>query len=118
MVSYFLAIYYYVSQFSPSTQNDRMVCRNINCINALSFNQITDEELASDLNNNKLNINTNLQGKRNEVLDTDVFNYYNMDDNTDDKFDHTFFRASILILMSHTNESLYFSENDFNKKFK
>ena len=45
MVSYFLAIYYYVSQFSPSTQNDRMVCRNINCINALSYNQITDEEL-------------------------------------------------------------------------
>ena len=40
-----------------------------------------------------------------EVLDTDFLNNYNMTDNIDEKFDHTFFSDI---------ESLYFSENDFN----
>ena len=37
-----------------------------------------------------------------EVLDTDFLNNYNMDDNIDDKYDHTFFRKLILTLMSQT----------------
>ena len=37
-----------------------------------------------------------------EVLDTDFLNNYNMDDNIDEKYDHTFFRKLILISMSQT----------------
>ena len=65
--------------------------QNINCISALPFNQITDLELTSDLNKEKINTNTNLQVKISEVSDTDVLNNYNMDGNNDEKFDHTFF---------------------------
>ena len=35
--------------------------RNIKCISVLPFNQITDDELGSDLHNEKLYTNNNVQ---------------------------------------------------------
>ena len=88
--------------YFSSTQSDRIVCQKRDGINVLPFNQITDEELASDLNNKKMDTNNNLQDKKTETMDTDFLNNYNMDDNIDKKYNHTFFRKLILILMSQT----------------
>ena len=53
-----------------------------------------------------------------EVLDTDFLNNYNMTDNIDEKFNHTFFSdIDPKINVLNINESLYFSENDFNNNF-
>ena len=53
-----------------------------------------------------------------EVLDTDFLNNYNMDDNIDEKYDHTFFsEIDPNINVSNTNKSLYYNEDDFNKHF-
>ena len=52
------------------------------------------------------------------VLDTDFLNNYNMDDNIDETYDHTFFsEIDPNINVSNTNESLYYNEDDFNKHF-
>ena len=50
-----------IKDFFSSNQGDRIVKRNINCISVLPFNQITDDELASDLHNEKINTNNNVQ---------------------------------------------------------
>ena len=73
--------------------------------------KITDLELASELNNENININTNFLVKISEVLDMDVLNNYNMDDKNDEKFDNTFFCTSILILMSQIQMNACISAN-------
>ena len=40
-----------------STQSDRIVGQKSDGVNVLPFNQITDEELASDLNHEKMDTN-------------------------------------------------------------
>ena len=101
-----------------STQSDRIVCQKRDGINVLPFNQLTDEELASDLNNEKMDTNNNVQDKKSETMDTDFLNNYNMYDNIDEKYDHTFFpEIDPNINVSNTNKSLYFNEDNFNKNF-
>ena len=81
-----------IKDYFFSTQSDRIVCQKRDGINVLPFNQITDEELASDLNNEKMDTNNNVQDKKmSETMDTDYLNNYNIDDNIDQKYDHTFF---------------------------
>ena len=41
--------------------------RNINCINILPFNQITNNELASHLHNEKINTNNNIHDQIDEL---------------------------------------------------
>ena len=107
-----------IKDYFSSTQCDRIVCQNRDGINVLPFNQLTDEELASDLNNEKMDTNNNVQDKKSETMDTDFLNNYNMDDNIDEKYDHTFFsEMDPNINVSNTNESLYFNEDDINKNF-
>ena len=107
-----------IKDYISSTQCDRIVCQNRDGINVLPFNQLTDEELAPDLNNEKMDTNNNVQDKKSEAMDTDFLNNYNMDDNIDEKYDHTFFsEIDPNINVSNTNESLYFNEDDFNKNF-
>ena len=53
--------------FFYSNQGDRIVNRNIKCISVLPFNQITDDELASDFHNEKINTNNNVQDQIDEL---------------------------------------------------
>ena len=50
-----------ITDLFSSNQGDRIVNRNINCISVLPFNQVTDDELASDLHNEIINTNNNVQ---------------------------------------------------------
>ena len=62
-----------------------------------------------------MDTNKYLQDKISETLDTYFLNNYNMDDNSDKYYDHTFFsEIDPNINVSNTNESLYFNEDDFN----
>ena len=100
-----------IKDYFSSTQSDRIVCQKRDGINVLPFNQITDEELASALNNEKMDTKKNLQDKISETLYTDFLNNYNMDDNIDEKYDYTFFRKLILRLMSQTQMKVCISTN-------
>ena len=97
-----------------SNQGDTNVNRNINCISGLSLNQITDDELASDLHNEKVNTNNNVQDQIDKLenmimiedrndgtilsdIDPDLNILYNMNDaiNTSSRFyDSYLFRST------------------------
>ena len=93
-----------IKDFFSSTQSDRIVCQKRDGINVLPFYPITDKELASDLNNEKMDTNKNLQDNKSETLDTGFLNNYNMDE----KYYHTLFRKLILTLMSQTQMKVVF----------
>ena len=57
-----------IKVYFSSTQSDRIVCQKRDGINVLPFNQLTDEELASDLNNEKMDTNNNVQDKKSETM--------------------------------------------------
>ena len=63
-----------IKDYFSSTQCDRIVCQNRDGINVLPFNQLTDKELASDLNNEKMDTKNNVQDKKSETMDTDFLN--------------------------------------------
>ena len=88
--------------------------RNINCISVLPFNHITDDELASDLHNEKINTNNNVHDQLDKLenmitiddrndgtilsdIDPDVNILYNMNDaiNTSSQYyDSYLFRST------------------------
>ena len=107
-----------IKDFFSSNQVDRIVNRNINCISGLPFNQITGDELASDLHNEKINTNNNVQDQIDELeniimiedrndgtilseIDPDLNILYNMNDviNTPSRYyDSYIFRSTSYFL--------------------
>ena len=95
-------------------QGDIIVNRNIHCISVFPFEQVTDDELASDLHNENINTNNNVQDQIDEVenmimiedrnygtilsyIDPDLNILYNMNDaiNTSSRYyDSYLFRST------------------------
>ena len=86
-----------IKELFSSNQGDRIVSQNIKCISVLPFNQITDDELASDFHNKRINTNNNMQDQIDKLeniimiedrndgtilsdIDTDLNILYNMND--------------------------------------
>ena len=57
-----------IKDIFSSNQRDMIVGQYRNCISVLPFNQITDEELATDLHKEEININKSVQDKKLEQI--------------------------------------------------
>ena len=108
-----------IKDFFSSNQGDRIVNRNINCISVLPFNQITDDELASDLHNEKINTNNNVQDQIDKLenmimiedrndgtilsdIDPDLNILYNMNDaiNNSSRYYDSYLFSSIFVKLN------------------
>ena len=75
-VEFYISFYHPISMIKTTTikdpfssnQGDRIVNRNIKCISVLPFNQITDDELASDLHNNTNNVQDQIDELENMIM--------------------------------------------------